>query len=136
MKDMRFDKVIPDNKKMSDRLNSYQFQLSQEIFGKRVSLNLSRSEAAKLTDLSLDKYTRIEQGIDLESNKEKYQQVLNKLCGFLKIEIKVPNSKTLQYKTAKEILKTKAQSKIQNRISSYQMKIRKSVPQLQEIKKK
>lgn len=61
------------------RLNSYQFQLSQEIFGKRISLNLSRSEAAKLASLSLSNYTKIEQGIDFDSDESQYQQVLDKL---------------------------------------------------------
>lgn len=78
---MKFNKINPNN----SRLNSYQFQLSQKIFGKRISLNLNRDEAAKLTGLSLNTYAEIEQGIDLESSEEKYQQVLNKLSGFSKL---------------------------------------------------
>ena len=57
---MKFNKINPNN----SRLNSYQFQLSQKIFGKRISLNLNRDEAAKLTGLSLSTYTEVEQGID------------------------------------------------------------------------
>ena len=73
---MKFNKINPNN----IRLN-----LSQKIFGKRISLNLNRDEAAKLTGLSLSTYTKIEQGIDLKSSEEKYQQVLNKLSSFSKL---------------------------------------------------
>lgn len=72
---MRFDKITSN----SSRLNSYQFKLSQKIFGKRISLNLDREEAAQLVGLSIKKYTEIEQGIDFKSSKEKYEKVLYNL---------------------------------------------------------
>ena len=79
VKDVRFDNIKLNDNTLADRLNSYQFKLSQDIFGKRISLNISRNEAAKLTGLTEDEYTKIEQGIDLKSSKGKYQSVLTKL---------------------------------------------------------
>lgn len=74
------------------RLNSYQFKLSQKIFGKRIALNISRDEAAKLTKLTLEKYTKIEQGIDLNSSEKFYLNVLDNLNNFQNNkEIKLSN---------------------------------------------
>lgn len=63
---------------INQRINSPEFKLSQKIFGKRINLNLSRKQAAKLTNLDLDTYTTIEQGI-LFNNLNLYKQVLEKL---------------------------------------------------------
>lgn len=63
---------------INQRINSPEFKLSQEIFGKRIHLNLSRKQAAKLTNLDLNTYTTIEQGI-LFNNLNLYKQVLEKL---------------------------------------------------------
>lgn len=80
------------DKKIVERLNSYQFKLSQKIFGRRISLNLSREEAAELTGLSLTQYTRIEQGIDMSSSEEIYSQVLNDLSNLKRNkDIKIKN---------------------------------------------
>lgn len=132
---MKFNKINPNN----SRLNSYQFQLSQKIFGKRISLNLNRDEAAKLTGLSLSTYTEVEQGIDLESSEKKYQQVLNKLSSFSRkrIKIKEIDNKTLQHKTSKVIAKMKINesSNKQKTLSFYQVGIKKSVFQPQMVKK-
>lgn len=63
---------------INQRINSPEFKLSQEIFGKRTNLNISRKQAAKLANLDLDTYTTIEQGI-LFNNLNLYKQVLEKL---------------------------------------------------------
>lgn len=76
---MKFDIIELNDSALTKRLKSYQFKLSLDILGKRISLNLSRSEAAKLTGLTENEYIEIEQGIDLKSSKEKYQSVLAKL---------------------------------------------------------
>lgn len=79
---MKFDNIELNDIALTNRLNSYQFKLSQDILGKRISLNLSRSETAKLTGLVENEYTRTEQGIDLKSSKEKYQSILAKLNNY------------------------------------------------------
>lgn len=76
---MSFKLDLTEDKKVIERLKSYQFKLSQKIFGQRIHLNLSRDEAAKLTGLSPKQYTQFEQGVDLNSSEATYQQVLNKL---------------------------------------------------------
>lgn len=96
MKDVRFDNIKLNDNALADRLNSYQFKLSQDIFGKRISLNISRNEAAKLTGLTEDEYTKIEQGIDLKSSKEKYQSVLTKLINASKPHSSRMDSFTVQ----------------------------------------
>lgn len=63
---------------INQRINSLEFKLSQEIFSKRINLNISRKQAAKLANLDLDTYTTIEQGI-LFNNLNLYKQVLEKL---------------------------------------------------------
>lgn len=63
---------------INQRINSPEFKLSQEIFSKRINLNISRKQAAKLANLDLDTYTTIEQGI-LFNNLNLYKQVLEKL---------------------------------------------------------
>ena len=45
---MKFDNIELNDSALTKRLKSYQFKLSLDILGKRISLNLSRSEAAKL----------------------------------------------------------------------------------------
>ena len=52
-----------------------QFKLSQKIFARRINLNISRKQAAKLTNLDLNAYTTIEQGI-LPNNLNLYKHVL------------------------------------------------------------
>lgn len=79
MVNMRFDEIKSKSTELSIRLNSYQFKLSQKIFGKRINLNLDRNEAAKLVGLSEERYTKFEQGIDLDSSKKEYEEVLHKL---------------------------------------------------------
>lgn len=80
------------DKKLIERLNSYQFKLSQEIFGKRISLNLDRDEAARLTGLSLKQYTAFEQGIDMTSSQDDYRRVLNRLTNLQSNDIEIKNS--------------------------------------------
>lgn len=63
---------------INQRINSPEFKLSQKIFARRINLNISRKQAAKLTNLDLDAYTTIEQGI-LFNNINLYRQVLEKL---------------------------------------------------------
>lgn len=63
---------------INQRINSPEFKLSQKIFARRINLNISRKQAAKLTNLNLDAYTTIEQGI-LFNNINLYRQVLEKL---------------------------------------------------------
>ena len=63
---------------INQRINSPEFKLSQKIFARRINLNISRKQAAKLTNLDLDAYTTIEQGI-LFNNLNLYKQVLAKL---------------------------------------------------------
>lgn len=63
---------------INQRINSPEFKLSQKIFARRIHLNLSRKQAAKLTNLDLNAYTTIEQGI-LFNNLNLYKQVLEKL---------------------------------------------------------
>lgn len=60
---------------INQRINSPEFKLSQKIFARRINLNLSRKQAAKLTNLDLDTYTTIEQGI-LFNNLNLYKHVL------------------------------------------------------------
>lgn len=79
---MNFQLSKDKDKKLIERLNSYQFKLSQEILGKRISLNLERDEAAKIAGLSLKQYTEFEQGIDLSGSQSAYQQVLDKLITY------------------------------------------------------
>lgn len=68
---MQFEKV--HNK----RVDSVQFKLSQKIFAWRISHNLTRSEAAKLVQISIDNYTKIEQGIWQNAND--YELVLRRI---------------------------------------------------------
>lgn len=63
---------------INQRINSLEFKLSQKIFARRINLNISRKQAAKLANLDLDTYTTIEQGI-LLNNLNLYKQVLEKL---------------------------------------------------------
>lgn len=63
---------------INQRINSLEFKLSQKIFARRINLNISRKQAAKLTNLDLNAYTTIEQGI-LFNNVNLYKQVLEKL---------------------------------------------------------
>lgn len=67
------------DKDLIKRLNSYQFKLSQRIFAKRLQMNISRNEAARLTGLSLKQYIEFEQGIDMTSSKNDYLKVLKLL---------------------------------------------------------
>ena len=60
---------------INQRINSLEFKLSQKIFARRINLNISRKQAAKLTNLDLNAYTTIEQGI-LPNNVNLYKQVL------------------------------------------------------------
>lgn len=64
---------------IEERLNSYQFRMSQQIFAKRISLNLTRKQAAKLAGLSVKQYTEFEQGINLAASENEYRKILNKL---------------------------------------------------------
>lgn len=63
---------------INQRINSLEFKLSQKIFARRINLNISRKQAAKLTNLDLNAYTTIEQGI-LPNNLNLYKHVLEKL---------------------------------------------------------
>lgn len=60
---------------INQRINSPKFKLSQKIFARRINLNISRKQAAKLTNLDLNTYTAIEQGIS-PNNLNLYKQVL------------------------------------------------------------
>lgn len=60
---------------INQRINSLEFKLSQKIFARRINLNISRKQAAKLTNLDLNAYTTIEQGI-LPNNLNLYKHVL------------------------------------------------------------
>ena len=60
---------------INQRINSPEFKLSQKIFARRINLNISRKQAAKLTNLDLNTYTTIEQGI-LFNTLNLYNQVL------------------------------------------------------------
>lgn len=73
---MSFELNNVNDQKLITRLNSYQFKLSQKIFSRRIHLGLCRDEAAKFTKLSLKQYTKMEQGIDLDSSEEDYLRVL------------------------------------------------------------
>ena len=60
---------------INQRITSLEFKLSQKIFARRINLNISRKQAAKLTNLDLNAYTTIEQGI-LPNNLNLYKHVL------------------------------------------------------------
>lgn len=66
-----------DNKKLKERLNSYQFKLSQEILGQRVKQNLTQNEAAQKVGLSLEDYLNFERGLNATASEREYKDILN-----------------------------------------------------------
>lgn len=78
---MRFTDYIKnvDDPLLHKRLNSYQFQISNQIFGKRISLNLTQKEVAKRLRLTLNQYKAYEDGINMSASKSEYMDVLNQL---------------------------------------------------------
>lgn len=62
----------------NDRLNSYQFLISQEIFARRIHKNWTRQQAAYAVGLTKEEYTKFEQGI-IDKTKNDYESILEKL---------------------------------------------------------
>lgn len=61
------------------RLNSYQFQISNQILGKRISLNLTQKQTAKRLHLTVKQYKEYEDGINMSASKSEYLHVLYQL---------------------------------------------------------
>lgn len=78
---MRFTDYIKnvDDPLLSKRLNSYQFQISNQILGKRISLNLTQKEVAKRLHLTVKQYKEYEDGINMSASKSEYMDLLNQL---------------------------------------------------------
>lgn len=78
---MRFSDYIKniDDPLLRKRLNSYQFQISNQIFSKRISLNLTQKETAKRLHLTVKQYKEYEDGINMSASKSEYMDVLNQL---------------------------------------------------------
>lgn len=78
---MRFTDYIKnvDDPLLHKRLNSYQFQISNQILGKRISLNLTQKQTAKRLHLTVKQYKAYEDGINMSASKSEYMDVLNQL---------------------------------------------------------
>lgn len=78
---MRFSDYIKnvDDPLLRKRLNSYQFQISNQILGKRISLNLTQKETAKRLHLTLNQYKAYEDGINMSASKSEYLHILHQL---------------------------------------------------------
>lgn len=81
---MDFRKALAknDNLKLYKRFNSYQWKLAQDILARRIQLGLTRKQAAKVARVGLKRFTAFERGTDMESSREDYQEVLDKLKQF------------------------------------------------------
>lgn len=74
----------PENIKVKQRLDSYQFRISQQILESRVRQQLSRAQvsraqAAQKTGLSIVQYLEFEHGINFDASQEDYLRVLKHL---------------------------------------------------------
>lgn len=78
---MRFSDYIKnvDDPLLRKRLNSYQFQISNQIFSKRISLNLTQKQTAKRLHLTVKQYKEYEDGINMSASKSEYLHVLHQL---------------------------------------------------------
>lgn len=78
---MRFTDYIKnvDDPLLHKRLNSYQFQISNQILGKRISLNLTQKETAKRLHLTVKQYKEYEDGINMSASKSEYMDILCQL---------------------------------------------------------
>lgn len=69
----------PENIKVKKHLASFQFKISQEILGKRISLGLSPKEVACSIGMSEQEFRDYENGTNLTATEHEYESVLAKL---------------------------------------------------------
>lgn len=75
--------LYPD---LSEKYNSYQYRLSEEIISKKLKLKLTQMEMSNLIGTSFDKYLEMEDGsINIEVSY--YQSVLDKLKEYEKTDL-------------------------------------------------
>lgn len=67
------------NINIQNRLNSYQFKMSQNIFAARLKQGISREMAAKKAQVSYEDYLNYERGLNLLASKEKYNLILQRI---------------------------------------------------------
>ena len=76
-----FEKALnkPENAEVKKRLESFQFLISQEILGERISLGLSPYEVAHRIGISEEEYRGYENGINISATEYEYRLILSKL---------------------------------------------------------
>lgn len=74
----------PENNSLRNRLQSFQFEISQKILGERISLGLSPNEVARRIGISEEEYRNYENGINVTATEYEYKSVLSKLVALSK----------------------------------------------------
>lgn len=70
----------PESREVYKHLTSYQFKISQEILGERISQCLTPQEAAAKCGMSEAKYRSFENAINMSASKKEYRHVYDKLA--------------------------------------------------------
>lgn len=79
----------PENRDVKQRLDSYEFKISQEILGARIWAGLQSREMAERVGMNEAIYRKYENGIAQES-KERYEDVLGQVRG---VHVVLPDPK-------------------------------------------
>lgn len=77
----------PENCDVKQRLDSYEFKISQEILGARIRAGLQVREMAEQVGMDKAIYRKYENGIAQES-KERYEDVLKRVRGVHRVSEK------------------------------------------------
>lgn len=94
----------PQNIDLKNRVDSYQFKMSQKILAARVKQGISQQFAAKKAKVSYDDYLNYERGLNVSASKEEYTIILRRIA--MPEEIKLHWNST-QYEQQPESIETK-----------------------------
>ena len=70
----------PQNIDLKNRVDSYQFKMSQKILAARVKQGISQQFAAKKAKVSYDDYLNYERGLNVSASKEEYTIILRQIA--------------------------------------------------------
>lgn len=74
-----FQQAIDSDPKLKQQLNSYQFQISQQILARRIQLGFTPTQVAPKLNLTESAYRSFENATNLTASKSQYLQILNRL---------------------------------------------------------
>ena len=86
---MKFDELLKMSENSNDKnnqeavryLRSYQNQMSSKILRARIRNKMTKEQAAKKAQMTLDEYLSYERGTNMQATEQRYESVLKSLKG-------------------------------------------------------